>query len=182
MNVKKMMLAVMVVCLGMPLFAQSQITTGELKGRIIETADVQEILKQDEDLMQFEELIKEHEKRMESIGKKEKKMEPTIHFFLTRHEVAKEILQEVWESKAAPNVTPEQWERIVEGAAQETRVKELVYVSKEKAERGEKVDTRKIMKMIMHAKLVVIFVNTIPQEDWGTFVVIGEGPSVPANQ
>lgn len=182
MNVKKMMLAVMVVCLGMPLFAQSQITTGELKGRIIETVDVQDIIKQDKDIMQYEALIKEHKKRMASIGEKEKKMEPTIHFFLNRHEVAKEILQEVWESKAAPNVTPEQWERIIEGAAQETTVEELVYVAREKAERGEKVDSRKIIKMIMHAKVVVGFVHAIPREDWGTFVVIGEGPSVPANQ
>ncbi len=182
MNVKKMMLAVMVVCLGMPLFAQSQINTEELKGRITEKVDIQDIIKQDKDIMQYEALIKEHKKRMDSIGEKEKKMEPTIHFFLTRHEVAKEILQEVWESKAAPNVTPAQWERIIEGAAQDTTVEELSYVAKEMAERGEKVDTRKIMKMIMHAKVVVGFVNKIPQEDWGTFIAKAEGPHAPTNQ
>lgn len=139
MNAKKIMLAVMVVCLGLPLFAQSrgkQVTQKELKAKIIDTHEFQEMVKQHEEMRA--KMQKEYDEAVArrgeayiagnylEMGTLDSKNLPAIQspLFLAVENAKEEVRQCVLENYATSQTA--EWEAVINESAEETTSEEVM--------------------------------------------------------
>ena len=127
----------MVVCLGLPLFAQSrgkQVTQKELKAKIIDTREFQEMVKQHEETRakmqkEYDEMVARRGEayiagNYASIARKDLPGEAIQSLFFSTVEKAKEEVRQYVLENYATSQTAE-WEAVINEAAEETTLKEV---------------------------------------------------------